>query len=157
MRLRLATKNDVGAIMAFERMPGYEALVGRWTAEEHARHLKDPAFSYYVLEDGSTPVGFVALHSQERGLLINRIAVGDAGRGIGKMLLTEVLALPLVSSAARVWLRVAVQNERAIKFYRSFGFTEIDRLTAARVLPNGVVTDLLVMARPGGTSAGKPE
>ena len=39
MKVELATPADIPAIMAIERSPGFDSLVGRWSAEEHAAEL----------------------------------------------------------------------------------------------------------------------
>lgn len=42
--LRLATVEDIPAIMALERIPEFHAMVGRWPAEEHLRALMAHVF-----------------------------------------------------------------------------------------------------------------
>lgn len=41
-----ATEADIPFIMATERLPGNEGLVGRWEREEHERALGDPGNAY---------------------------------------------------------------------------------------------------------------
>jgi diamine N-acetyltransferase len=147
MKLRRATADDIDTIMAIERMPGYDALVGQWTVDEHAAHLKDAAFTYLVLADENGPSGFVALHSRQGDVRITRMIAGATGQGLGKVLMRAVLAMPMIAAASRVWLCVAAHNGRAIRLYQSFGFTETDRQLAAGTLPNGQLTDLIVMTR----------
>lgn len=149
MRLRRATSDDIPAIMAIERQPGYEALVGQWSAEQHAEHLGDPGFHYFVANDDDGAVtAFAALHAQPDGLVLNRIIVKEAGRGLGKTMLEAIMALAAsLGRSDRIWLRVAAHNERAIRLYHSFGFAEEGRLDCAGTLPDGRIVDLIVMAR----------
>lgn len=134
--------------MAIERLPGYETLVGQWSAEQHAAHLGDPAFHYFVAGDAGEVDAFVALHAEDDGLLLNRIILREAGRGFGKSLLGEIIDLaPSLSPSSRLWLRVAAHNARAIRLYTAFGFAHEATFAAAGRLPNGQVVDLLVMAR----------
>ena len=148
MTLRHATSDDIPAIMVIERQPGYEALVGQWSAGQHRQHITDPAFLYLVAEDEATRItAFAALHRSADGLLLNRFIVKTAGLGLGRSLLPQVLDISApAGTGQRVWLRVAAHNARAIGLYRSFGFEEEDRLPAAGTLPNGQVSDLVVMA-----------
>lgn len=149
MTLRRATSDDIPDIMAIERQPGYEALVGQWSAEQHSAHLADKRFHYFVPDDGGVVTGFAALHEHPDGLLLNRIIVRDAGTGLGRILLGAIIELaPSLSPLPRLWLRVAAHNERAIRLYASSGFSHESTLPAAGTLPNGQVIDLMVMARP---------
>ena len=149
MKLRRAASDDIPGIMAIERMPGYETLVGQWSAEQHAAHLADANFHYFVTADEGGLAAFVALHAQPDGLLLNRIIVRDTGRGLGRILLGEIIRMaPSLSPSPRLWLRVAAHNERAIGLYTAFGFSHETTVAAAGRLPNGQVVDLMVMARP---------
>jgi L-amino acid N-acyltransferase YncA len=149
MKLRRATSGDISGIMAIERLPGYEALVGQWSAEQHEAHLGDPAFHYFVAGDAGALTAFVALHAQQDGLLLNRIIVKDTGTGLGRILLQQIIDLsPSLSPSPRIWLRVASHNERAIHLYNAFGFVHETTMAADGRLPNGQTVDLMVMARP---------
>jgi len=154
MRLRRATSNDIPEIMAIERQPGYEALVGQWSAEQHAAHLDDPAFHYFVVGEAGDLTAFAALHAQADGLLLNRIIVRETGRGFGRILLQRIIDLaPSLSPSPRLWLRVAAHNDRAIRLYAAFGFLHETTLANAGKLPIGRTVDLMVMARPIGPEA----
>lgn len=39
MNVEVAVPADIPAIMAIERGPGFETLVGRWTHEQHAAEM----------------------------------------------------------------------------------------------------------------------
>jgi GNAT superfamily N-acetyltransferase len=123
--------------------------VGRWSAEQHAAHLDDPSFHYFVAGNPGNVDAFVALHVQEDGLLLNRIILREPGRGRGRVLLQEIIdRAPSLGSSPRLWLRVASHNDRAIHLYTAFGFVHEATLAAAGRLPNGQTVDLMIMARP---------
>ena len=87
MEVQVATKSDIPAIMLVERVEGYARLVGRWDAEQHAVEIENPSSRYLLARDGAADVaGFAILQgvgSANQCLLLKRIAVRNAGRGIG--------------------------------------------------------------------------
>jgi RimJ/RimL family protein N-acetyltransferase len=129
-----ATEADIPFIMATERLPGNEGLVGRWEREEHARALADPSNAYFVGVADGTPVGFVIVQhwaSPERATLIRRIIVADRGKKIGRELLSRVIdTIFAETDASRVWLNVFPHNERAQRAYGALGFRFEERAEA---------------------------
>ena len=53
-----AAPEDIPAIMAIERLPGYDALVGRWEADKHRAEMADPANLYFALREAGALAGF---------------------------------------------------------------------------------------------------
>lgn len=135
MQVQAATKSDIPAIMRVERTEGYGRLVGRWDAEQHAAEIENPSSRYLVARDGTDVAGFAILQrigSGNQSVRLKRIAVGNAGRGAGSILLRSVLQICFQDLAAnRVELFVFVENERAYRTYLKNGFVE-----------EGVVRDL---------------
>ena len=121
-----ASEADIPFIMATERLPGNEGLVGRWERDEHERALVDRSNAYFVGRAGGTPVGFVIVQhwaAANGATLIRRIIVADPGRKIGRALLSKVIdAIFAETDASRVWLNVFPHNERAQKAYGALGF-----------------------------------
>jgi ribosomal protein S18 acetylase RimI-like enzyme len=124
-----ATPDDVEAIMACERRPGYEDTVGRWSREEHLAGMADASHRYFVGRDASGLVaGFVIL--QQIGVpadivLIRRVAMAEQGRGHGSALLGHALAHIFDElQANRAWLRVWPHNPRGIALYSKLGMRE---------------------------------
>jgi RimJ/RimL family protein N-acetyltransferase len=128
MQIQAATKSDIQEIMRVERVEGYARLVGRWEAEQHATEIENPSTRYLVARDGTGIAGFAILQSvgsANQCIRLRRIAVGNAGRGIGSHLLRSVLQICFDDLAAhRVELHVFVENERAYRAYLKNGFTE---------------------------------
>ena len=128
MEVQVATKSDIPAIMLVERVEGYARLVGRWDAEQHATEIENPSSRYLLARDGADVAGFAILQgvgSANQCLLLKRIAVRNAGRGVGSSFLRSVLQICFDDLAAhRVELLVFEDNERACRAYLKTGFVE---------------------------------
>jgi RimJ/RimL family protein N-acetyltransferase len=128
MKIQIAALSDIPAIMPIERVDGYAGLVGRWDAEQHAAEMENPSSRYLLALDGTDVVGFTILRgigSANQCVQIKRIAVRNAGRGIGSNLLRSVLQICFDDFAAhRVELYVYEENERACRVYLKAGFVE---------------------------------
>jgi RimJ/RimL family protein N-acetyltransferase len=126
MTLAPLTPADIPQVMRLERRPGYEAFVGRWEADEHAAEMASPQARYFGLREGGRLAGFVIL--QEFGaptILLRRIAVEDAGRGVGGKLLRALIDWVFQETpAAALRLDVLPANARARRAYAREGFTE---------------------------------
>jgi RimJ/RimL family protein N-acetyltransferase len=135
MEVQAATKSDIPAIMRIERVEGYARRVGRWDAEQHAAEIENPSSRYFLARDGIDVAGFAILQSvgsAHQGIRLKRIAVQNAGRGVGSRFLRSILQICFDDLAAhRVDLFVFVDNERAYRAYLKTGFVE-----------EGVVRDL---------------
>jgi hypothetical protein len=83
-----AGESDIPFIVATERWPGFEKLVGRWEAAQHAEAMTEPRYAYFLaraVEDGGEPkpLGFALLRdwdSPERSTLLKRIAVSEPAK-----------------------------------------------------------------------------
>ena len=129
MQIRAATSDDIDAILACERQPGYENLVGRWTREQHAAGIADPTHRYLIaVEQDSAVVGYAMLQRaipQSESVLVKRIAVMRPGGGIGRALMERAFAIVFDELAARkVTLTVRPHNERGVAFYIRVGLTD---------------------------------
>jgi diamine N-acetyltransferase len=128
MQIRAATSDDIDAILACERQPGYEDLVGRWTREQHAAGIADPTHRYLIAaEQDGTVAGYVMLQRAtplSESVLVKRIAVMRPGGGIGRALLERVFTIAFDELAAqKVTLTVRPHNERGVAFYSRVGLT----------------------------------
>jgi RimJ/RimL family protein N-acetyltransferase len=149
--LRRASAADIPAIMDIERQPGYDQLVGRWSAEQHLENISKPGFLYFVHDDSEgTPIAFAALSGMgdSKGeVLINRLMVRTPGTGIGKVFLREIMTVAFEGApTSRLWLRVRPENERALRLYRAQGFAEEKLLPQAGTTPDGRRVDLMLMS-----------
>jgi hypothetical protein len=83
MVLVRATEADLSFIMATQRTPGYEDLVGRSDQAEHRAALADPGYAYFVARLAEERVGFAIVRdwaSAEQVTLIKRVAVSRPAR-----------------------------------------------------------------------------
>ena len=85
--LRRATADDIFFIMATERLPGYDVLVGCFEEDVHRANLADDNWLYFIgLDASGTPQGFAVLQNRHDGdgsEFLRRFAVANAGRGFG--------------------------------------------------------------------------
>ena len=149
--LRLATADDIADIMAIERRPGYDQLVGRSSAEFHARAIVDPDHAYLVgLRDDGTIGGFAILRGGTDimgNLTLKRIAVASPGEGFGKAMLLEIIDWVFETTQIhRFWLDHIITNDRAAHIYESCGFQREGVMRQAYALPDGARIDLALMS-----------
>ncbi len=125
MILRDTTSDDVGFIMQTERLSGYERVVGRWSAEEHASEMSKPGSRYLIAVEAHEAVAFAILQTLDPGgnIYLKRIAVVRQGSGIGtiamRLLQDWVFALP---GAHRFHLHFSALNEPGRRLYANAGF-----------------------------------
>ena len=116
---------DIHAIMRIERLPGYDAFIGRWTGEEHAAELASPAARYYGwrVSDGRL-AGFAIFQKLDQPVIqLRRIAIDAPGAGAGTQLLRAALDRVMeTTSAAAIDLHVMSDNARAQRVYLREGF-----------------------------------
>jgi RimJ/RimL family protein N-acetyltransferase len=121
------TDADMPEIMRIERLPGYDAFVGRWTAEEHAAEHRSPQARYFAWREDGRLVGFVILQKlTDPQVRLRRIAVADPGAGAGTRLLRAVVDEVFETTPAQaVDLQVRPENARARKVYLREGFISL--------------------------------
>ncbi len=122
-----ASAADVEAIMRIESDPAYRGLVGQWPRDRHLEQLALASSRYFVLrEGGGTVAGFALLQrldDPDRKAHLKRIAVRDAGRGAGSILLDAVARwLFTATEINRLDLDLFVGNVRARRAYEKAGF-----------------------------------
>jgi ribosomal protein S18 acetylase RimI-like enzyme len=126
MVLSPLTPDDIAEVMRIERLPGYEHLVGRFSAEEHAALFADPTAAYFGLRDRGRLCGFIIVTRLDQpSVHLRRIAVDEPGRGSGARLLRAVIRRLFDTTAAEgLDLDVALGNARAKHVYEREGFCE---------------------------------
>ena len=149
LQLVQGAADDIAFVMAAERLPGYEQLVGRWSEAQHRAALADGRHAYFIARLGSQEIGFAIVRdwaSRERVACIKRIAVSNPGQGHGKMLLAAVVDhIFRKTEAHRIWLGVFPENGRARRAYEAVGF-KAEGLARGSAFFGGVYRDELVMA-----------
>ena len=146
-----ARLDDIPALMALERGEGFEHVVGRWSAEQHAAEMALPGSRYLVARDaGGTPQGFIMLQRLDDPDLcahLRRIAVMRPGEGVGAALLNAALAHAFEATPAhRLQLLVYPENERARRAYARAGLVEEGLHRDIRRLSDGRFRSMLMMS-----------
>lgn len=144
-----ARPEDLNFIVATERRPGYEQVVGRWEPEVHRAAMADPTHAYFVARAAEGPVGFAILRgwrSPERTTLLKRIAVAEPGHGVGGLLVRRIVEIVFSETEAhRLWLGVYPDNLRARRAYEAAGF-RAEGVARGSAWFGGVAHDELIMA-----------
>ncbi|HEY7894859.1 MAG TPA: ribosomal protein S18-alanine N-acetyltransferase [Gemmatimonadaceae bacterium] len=124
--LRLATREDIGRVVALER----EAFSDAWSRASFAQLLDDARALFVVAcDDHDVVQGYVvAWYVMDEGEIAN-LAVGSAARrrGIGSLLLDAAIATARARAAVTVYLEVRDSNESARSLYASRGFVQVTR------------------------------
>jgi diamine N-acetyltransferase len=128
--LRRASADDIPFIMATERLPGYDVLVGCFEEDVHRANLADENWLYLIgLDASGARRGFAVLqdrHDGDGSEFIRRFAVANAGRGFGKPFLAALIDWIFThSDNARCHLHVRSHNARARHVYDALGFQDI--------------------------------
>jgi ribosomal-protein-alanine acetyltransferase len=129
-RLRRAEAADLDAIMAIERATYPDDA---WSASSMRAEL-DGSHGYYLVavgddDSGAAIEGYGGLlapqGSRQGDIQTVTVAESARGRGIGRLLLTELLAEAERRGADEVFLEVRAGNEVAQRLYASLGFERI--------------------------------
>jgi RimJ/RimL family protein N-acetyltransferase len=150
MRLREGTTADIEAMVRLESDPACNLWVSQWTPERHRAAMEDGQHHYVVAEtDDGDWVGFAFLrdvHSANRCIEMQRIAVNRPDQGYGRALLKRVTWLAFERYGAhRLWFDVIETNERARHVYRALGFAEEGLFREARLYRDGRFYSLVLM------------
>lgn len=119
---------DIAEVMRIERLPGYDAFIGRFEADEHAAQMASPDARYFGLRNGAGLDGFVILQEfRQPTVLLRRIAVAEPGGGRGTALLRAIMDWVFEETPAEALkLDVALGNPRARHVYEREGFAQYD-------------------------------
>lgn len=149
LQLMRGTDRHIPFVMATERLPGYELLVGRWSEPQHRAALADNRHAYFVARLQSQDAGFAIVRdwdSPEHVACIKRMAVSSPGQGHGRALLAALVARIFSDTDThRIWLGVFPDNGRARRAYEAVGF-KAEGVARGSAFFGGVYRDELVMA-----------
>jgi [ribosomal protein S18]-alanine N-acetyltransferase len=152
--LRLMTAADIDAVLPME-----QALFGEesWSRQMLEGELAEqPLSRYYVVADDEGVIsGYAGLMvaGAQADVLTLAVAADRWGRGTGSALLGALLAEAERRGCAEVFLEVRIDNQRAQRLYRRYGFTEIG-VRKGYYQPSG--TDALVMRRDFASPGSRP-
>ena len=149
LAVRAATALDLDAIMSIERAPGYDALVGRSTREQHEAMLAGGRHAYFVGERERVEAFAILrdLADPHGNLYLQRIAVASPGRGDGSAFLSALIDWAFAETAThRFHLDCLDDNFRAHSFYAKLGFRREGLAREAYLASDGRRRDLVLMA-----------
>lgn len=122
-----AAEADLPFIMKTERLPGYDAFVGRSDKAQHRARMANIRCVHFIARDDGNPVGFAILrdwNSPDGITLLMRVAVARPGQGHGKAFLRALIDRVFTETPChRFWLGQFPDNLRARHVYESVGFT----------------------------------
>lgn len=118
---------------ADNRSPDMEMFMnGPFSTENLMKQVSEQERIFFIAYTGSQPVGYACLHDEGNNEKIDGLpaieiariyAMKSAiGKGVGKALLQQCLQTAVALGKSVVWLGVWEKNQRAISFYRKFGF-----------------------------------
>ena len=149
LRLERGGEADLPFVVATERRPGYEKLVGRWEQDRHLAALADGRHAYLIARQRGRPAGFVILRDwrgPEQVVHVKRVAIAEPGRGVGRCLMGLVAdAVFGQTDAFRLALGVFPDNGRARRAYEAAGFIA-EGIARGSAFFGGEHRDELVMA-----------
>lgn len=128
MTLRLATADDLAAIMDLERR---SFPTDAWSEDTMRAEVASAHNHYLVDEDDGRVVGYGGLRALRGGsdADIQTIALDESvrGQGRGRALLRALIAEAGARGACELFLEVRADNPVAEGLYRSEGFAELGR------------------------------
>ena len=125
--LRPALATDTPRLAAMSRDLIEAGLPWRYSAPALVRLLRDADHCGVVaVDERGTPLGFALMHfGEERAHLILLCVLADRQRqGIGRQLLEWLTASAQVAGIASLHLELRADNDSALAFYRTLGFSE---------------------------------
>lgn len=128
MPLEFATPDDIPAIMAIERIPGYDIFIGAFEADEHAAHMASSDARYLVWRQDGRVLAFAILMKLDNPhgvVLLKRLGSAVIDTGLGRRLLPALIDHVFETTGChRLELDVSEENPRAAHVYRREGFIQ---------------------------------
>ena len=117
---------DIEAVHAIESAV---FTVDPWSAEQFWGELAQPTREYVVAEDAGVVVGYAGAYLLPPDADVQTIAVSGAaqGRGVGRLLLEELIAIAVRHECSQLLLEVRSDNVSALGMYERFGFESISK------------------------------
>jgi len=123
-----------------------------FSPEIQAAELTEPSSCFLIAESGTLPVGYARLVESPpppclkaaRPVKLQRLYADKQwiGCGVGAALVRACIAIARQRENDVIWLGVWEKNERALRFYRKWGFTQVG--TQPFVLGSDRQTDLVL-------------
>jgi len=113
------------AILVIER----ESFVSPWSRETFLQEVRNPASNFWGVIEEKTLTGYICFWIVHREIHLLNVAVRPEkrGRGVARLLLTEMVQAGLSQGIEQIWLEVRPSNHRAQKIYERMGFETVGR------------------------------
>jgi ribosomal protein S18 acetylase RimI-like enzyme len=148
MNIRYGTTDDAGMLSELGARTFYDAFAKDNTPENIAVYLKasfspeiqfnelsEPDNIFLIAESESIPIGYAQLIMNSKDETINRnkpleirriyASQEYQGRGVGKELMQATIREARQRGCDCIWLGVWEKNQRAIDFYKKWGFRDV--------------------------------
>lgn len=144
IQIRRATKDDAGLLANLSWQTFFDTYAAFNTKEDMqlflntnftkptvAKELLEPTTHFFLAYIKREVVGYVKLNESEnpegltgRAIEISRLysSKNKIGSGVGKALMEHCISCAKEHQFNAIWLSVWSENQRAINFYRRFGF-----------------------------------
>ncbi len=160
-----ATEQDAALIAEISRETFYDSFAAQNTAEDMAlfmeqqfatelliKEVTDKANIFFLTFSGATPAGYIKLKPGTHPEIKDTTAALEIcrfyarktfiGKGIGKAMMQHAIQYAEDNAYHTIWLGVWEHNQRAIDFYKQFGFQKFSAHDF--VLGNDVQRDWLM-------------
>ena len=147
LQIQTVTADDASLIASISRETFYDSfaeqntvadmqlfLDTQFTTEKLIAEVIDPSNIFFIAYVDDQPAGYCKmrpgsheqLHPSTDAIEICRFYARKnvIGKGVGKAMMQHALSYAKSENKKRVWLGVWEKNQRAIDFYRSFGFSK---------------------------------
>lgn len=166
--IRYALPAEASLIADISRQTFYETFAESNTAEDMEKFMneqfsrdtliketEEPGSIFLLAYDDAEPIGYAKMrdgekHSEFNGFTSIEIAriyalKKSIGKGVGRELMQKCISIAREMNRDIIWLGVWEKNERAIQFYRKWGFEKFAEHEF--ILGNDVQTDWLMYKR----------
>lgn len=149
MSFEPASENDLDAVMAIERTPGYEWFIGRPEREEHLALMRSSDALHLLWREGGAVAGCVLLTRLDTGHVAHArtIALARPGEGVGRRFVPALIDWVFGQTPAhRFELHTSAENTRAIRVYEREGFVREGVFREVFKAPDGRFVSALGMS-----------
>ncbi|HNR17806.1 MAG TPA: GNAT family N-acetyltransferase [Chitinophagaceae bacterium] len=166
--IRYALPAEASLIADISRQTFYETFAESNTSEDMEKFMneqfsrdtliketEEPGSIFLLAYDDAEPIGYAKVrdgekHSEFNGFTSIEIAriyalKKSIGKGVGRELMQKCISIAREMNRDIIWLGVWEKNERAIQFYRKWGFEKFAEHEF--ILGNDVQTDWLMYKR----------
>ncbi len=126
---RPTTEADLDYVMKIERTAENAVFIRQWSLEQHQSAILDDNMAHLIVQKTSDDksighIILVGLKNSDKSVEFKRIVIKEKNEGFGRESLQLVKKIAFENLGThRLWLEVMEHNERAIKLYKSEGFT----------------------------------